>query len=272
MNLLVTLLLNGFYMRDLWLITRFNKWIENYSEQIPVWIEALSELDALVSLANYNSQNPGFVKPELSNDKFLSAKGLGHPLIDSLKRVNNNIELNSTGELFIVTGANMAGKSTFLRTVLINLVLASTGSRVCADYFVYKPSNIFSSIRTFDNLIDDVSYFQAELIRLKEMMSVAQNGEPVMVAIDEPLKGTNSEDKRRGSMLLLKKLIELPVCGMVATHDLELKVLADENKGFKLVCFELDFDKGKVIYDYKLKPGVASTMNATLLMKDMGLI
>lgn len=272
LNVLMTFMLNGLFLRDLWLIVRVGNWLNTYKSEFLSWYDSIGELDAFVSLANYNYKHPDFVQPKPDASIFLDAKALGHPLITADKLVKNDFVLGSTGELFIVTGANMSGKSTFLRTVLINLVLASSGSKVCAASFVYKPASIFSSIRTFDNLIDDVSYFQAELIRLKQMMLEAEKGEPVVIAIDEPLKGTNSEDKRTGSMLLLEKIIRLPVCGLVATHDLELKQLAQKQAGFKLICFELKFDGQKIIYDYTLRQGVTSTMNATILMKNMGLI
>ncbi|MFB6340710.1 hypothetical protein ACE1ET_03255 [Saccharicrinis sp. FJH62] len=272
MNMVVSFLLNGVYMRDLWLILRFNRWLKKYKNEVPLWMAHIAEFDELISIANFNFNNPDFIFPDPEGTWFLKSEELGHPLIDAEKRVCNNFTITSTGELHIVTGANMSGKSTFLRTALINLVLASTGSAVCAKEFSYKPASIFSSIRTFDNLIDDVSYFQAELIRLKQMMEEAAKGEPVVIAIDEPLKGTNSEDKRKGSILLLGKMVELPVCGLVATHDLELKVLAENDKRFHLICFELRFEGEKVIYDYTLREGVTTTMNATILMKNMGLI
>ncbi|MFB6317366.1 hypothetical protein [Saccharicrinis sp. FJH54] len=272
LNMFTSFLLNGIYMRDLWLILRFNRWLNRYREEVAVWIVQIAEFDALISIGNFNYNNPAFVFPDPEGKEFLNAVKLGHPLIPSDKRVCNDFIISSTGELHIVTGANMSGKSTFLRTVLVNLVLASAGSAVCANRFRYKPASIFSSIRTFDNLIDDVSYFQAELIRLKHMMDEAVKGEPVVIAIDEPLKGTNSEDKRKGSVLLLKKMIELPVCGLVATHDLELKVLSENDKRFHLICFELNFEGEKVIYDYTIRDGVTTTMNATILMKNMGLI
>lgn len=272
LNFIVAVVLNGIYLRDLWLVFRFNKWLKENKQLVPVWIKKVAELDELISLANYNFNHSDFSFPDPKGEAFIAAENLGHPLIPSEKRVDNNFELSQTGEIYIVTGANMSGKSTFLRTALINLVLASTGSGVCARKFSYKPASIFSSIRTFDNLIDDVSYFQAELIRLKAMMEEAQKGLPVVIAIDEPLKGTNSEDKRSGSLLLLKKMIALPVCGLVATHDLELQQLAHEDSRFKLICFELRFDHDKVIYDYTLRSGVTETMNATILMKNMNLI
>lgn len=272
LNLLAAFIINGLFLRDLWLILRFNNWLKHYAGQVPLWIDRIAELDELVSLSDYCFKHPDFSFPDPQGKDYLDAEELGHPLIAKSKRINNDFVINSTGELHIVTGANMSGKSTFLRTVLLNLVLASTGSAVCAKRFAYRPASVFSSIRTFDNLIDDVSYFQAELIRLKEMMKEAGKGEPVVIAIDEPLKGTNSADKRSGSVLLLKKMIGLPVCGLVATHDLELQVLAKESKKFHLICFELEFRGDQVIYDYKLREGVTSTMNATILMKNMKLI
>ena len=272
LNMFVGLILNGTIMYDFWLILWFNKWLRHNKDKLPVWKEQLAELDALVSLANYNFNHPEFVLPEISDNIYFEASDLGHPLIPKKARVSNDFKIAELHDLSIVTGANMAGKSTFLRTVLVNLILASAGSKVCASSFNYKPTRIFSSIRTFDNLVDDVSYFQAELIRLKEMIDLAKEGQPVIIAIDEPLKGTNSEDKRKGSIQLLKKLIDLPVFGLVATHDLELQVLAKEDKRFRLLCFELDFEEDKVIYSYKLQNGVATRLNANILMKSMGII
>lgn len=167
----------------------------------------------------------------------------------------------------------MAGKSTFLRTIGINLILASQGCKVCATSFGFSPVRLFTNMRTTDNLMKDESYFYAELLRLKNMLELLRNGEKLFIIIDEMLKGTNSVDKLNGSVEVLKQLVQLNTHCMVATHDLKLTELADRFPGIiKNQCFEVNLSGDELQFDYKLKEGVTSTMNATFLMKKMGII
>jgi len=272
-NILITIVLNGLYMRDLFLLIRLDRWKEKYNGHLLGWINSLAEVDTLSSLANFHFNNPEFIYPSIDNNKIISAKGLGHPAIDENVRVCNDFELADNHKIDIITGANMAGKSTFLRTVGINLILAKCGGPVCATSFNFKPVTLFTSMRTTDDLADETSYFHAELLRLKQLIDLANGEEQVFIILDEILKGTNSKDKLNGSKRFLIRLLELPVSGLVATHDLELGKLESEHfEHFRNICFEIDIVGSNINYDYKLKSGVSQNMNATLLMESMGLI
>ncbi|MGL4327421.1 MAG: MutS-related protein, partial [Tannerellaceae bacterium] len=174
---------------------------------------------------------------------------------------------------FVVTGANMAGKSTFLRSVGVNMVLALTGSVVRATTFHFTPIQLFTSMRTTDNLAGGISYFHAELLRLKKLVDAASAGNPLFIILDEMLKGTNSTDKLNGSIRFLEKIRTLPLCGLIATHDLALGELSTKYPTeFHNICFEIEHTNEAISYDYKLKPGVSRNMNASILLKQMGLI
>jgi DNA mismatch repair ATPase MutS len=231
-------------------------------------------MDALVSLANCNYNHPGWATPTVSSSEFhFSAENMGHPLIDEKRCVRNSFQLTNDEQIVIITGANMAGKSTFLRTIGINLILASNGCKVCADSFTFSPIRIYTNMRTTDNLMSDESYFYAELLRLQSMLNHIRSGEKLFVVIDEMLKGTNSTDKLNGSKELVHQLVALKTHGIVATHDLNLTELAlIYPSAIKNHCFEVQLRSDELIFDYKLTEGVTRTMNATFLMKKMGII
>ena len=231
-------------------------------------------MDALVSLGNYASNNPEYVYPEIHEGGFtFQAEYLGHPLLHPEKRISNNFEVNGWSKVLIVTGANMAGKSTFLRTVGVNLILSRLGAPVCAGKMRVTPVEIYTNMRTTDSLLKEESYFFAELKRIKGVLDRLQKGERIFVILDEMLKGTNSVDKLNGSKKLIRKLLELKAVALIATHDLKLSELQDEfpqqviNK-----CFEISIENNELVFDYKLSDGVTKTMNATFLMKKMGII
>ena len=167
----------------------------------------------------------------------------------------------------------MAGKSTFLRTIGVNLILAQSGNVVCSRYFAFQPMTLFTSMRTTDSLSKDTSYFHAELLRLQQLVNIAQQEDKVFIILDEMLKGTNSVDKLNGSLAFLKRILSYPISGLVATHDLALGELADAfPEHFFNVCFEIVHSGSQITYDYKLHPGISSNMNASILLKQMGLI
>lgn len=272
-NIIVAILFNGLYLRDLHTLKAIDTWQKENLKHFPKWFDAIANLDALNSLAGFSFNHPNFVLPECSNNTLLRAKDLGHPLIDAKERVDNDISYESSSFFYIVTGANMAGKSTFLRTVSVNIIMASLGLPVCAKQFTYKPVKLFTSIGTFDDLIAHTSYFKAELLRLKKLYDSAVTGEPLFIVLDEILKGTNSEDKRKGSIGVLKKLIKEPVYGLVATHDLDLGKLSTQYpESFKNICFEISFQEDQMSFDYKLRDGITQNMNASYLLENMGLI
>ena len=264
-NFIVAFLLNGLYLRDMHTLLDLDAWKEKYGKHLDTWTAAVSQTDALASMANFSFNHPEYTFPVISDNYQLNAEGIGHPLLQNKKCVTNDF-------MFIVTGANMAGKSTFLRTVGINLVLAQSGNVVRSARFDFHPTALFTSMRTTDNLAKDTSYFHAELLRLKQLVEMAKQ-EHVFIILDEMLKGTNSVDKLNGSLAFLRKLLQYPVTGLIATHDLALGELANEYpENFFNVCFEITHQGEEIQYDYKLHKGVSTTMNASILLKQMGLI
>ncbi len=273
MNLLAALILEGVLLWDIQCILKIEKWKEKNREYFPDWLNSIYKCDALASLATFSYNNPELAFPSITNKPVFHAKDMGHVLIPAENRVNNDFAIDNEGNICIVTGANMAGKSTFLRTVATNFILAMVGAPVCAKGLLFKPMKIFSSLRTTDSLNKSESYFYAELKRLKIMLDILKKGVSMLVFLDEILKGTNSKDKQKGSMEVLKQIIQYRGTGLIATHDLELTELEKyypeniENK-----CFEVNFEGDKLRFDFLLRNGITQKMNAMLLMKNMGII
>ena len=273
-NLLVGLVLESAFLWDIRCLFRLNRWQEKYAQELPKWLEVIAEFDALTSLANCNYNNPEWAVPEIEYAGFsLDTINLGHPLIDEIRCVKNDFHLNRQEQISIITGANMAGKSTFLRTIGINLILAANGCKVCASKFKFTPVRIFTNMRTSDNLMNDESYFYAELLRLQTMLNLIRNGENLFVIVDEMLKGTNSVDKLNGSKELIRQLISLNTHGIVATHDLSLTELVHSYpEAIKNQCFEVQLQNDELTFNYRLTEGITRTMNASFLMRKMGII
>lgn len=272
-NILVGLILNGLILWDYHIIHRLKKWKSEYKEMLPGWLDMLGQVDAYISLSNYAFNNHDFAYPLVSEkDIILNAKNLGHQLIDENSRVCNDFALERKGVICIVTGANMAGKSTFLRTIAVNYVLAMTGAPVCASEMTFTPLHLFTSMRTTDSLSNSESYFYAELKRLKTLKSRIESGDMVLFILDEILKGTNSEDKSVGSKLFLERILELGGTGLIATHDISLGELEkDHPREIVNKCFEVEIDGEVIKFDYKIQNGITHKMNATILMKQMGI-
>jgi DNA mismatch repair ATPase MutS len=250
------------------------RWHQQHHSEIAGWLDTIAAFDELVSFAGFAGNHPGFVYPEVANGDFVfKSEQLGHPLLPQNKRVGNDFSVAGWSKAVIVTGANMAGKSTFLRTVGVNLILAEAGAPVCAQSMVFTPVQLFTNMRTTDSLQKEESYFFAELKRIKRVLELLENGMPVFVILDEMLKGTNSVDKLNGSKELVKKLLQLPAVSLIATHDLKLSEMeADFPKQVANLCFEIRIENNEMVFDYKLSPGVTQTMNATFLMRKMGII
>lgn len=274
LNMLAGFFLNGLVLWDFMCIRRLEEWKRSTASGLPLWMNLIGEIDALNSLANYAFNNPDSTYPEIAGDTMVfEASGIGHPLIDRAIRVDNDFSVDRKGQVFIITGANMSGKSTFLRTVAVNMVLAMTGAPVCARKLRMSPVNIFTSMRTTDSLSKNESYFYAELKRLKILSERLEAGENVFFILDEILKGTNSTDKSQGSRMYLRKLIGLGATGLIATHDISLGEMAAEfpenviNK-----CFEINIEGESISFDYKLRDGITRRMNAVALMKQMDIV
>jgi len=273
-NILIGVFLNSLFLWDIRCVYRLWIWHNRHHQKLTNWLEVIAETDALISLSNFANNHPDFTYPEIHADGFtFQAQKMGHPLLLKSKRVCNDFEIDGWSKVMIITGANMAGKSTFLRTVGVNLILARTGAPVCAERMVFTPIEIYTNMRTTDSLLKDESYFFAELKRIKGVLDLLQKGERFFVILDEMLKGTNSVDKLNGSKELIRKLLELKAVSLIATHDLKLSEMEDEfpqqvfNK-----CFEIRIENDDLVFDYTLSNGVTKTMNATFLMKKMGII
>ena len=272
-NIVIAFILNGLYLKDFHTLLRLDHWRKKYGPDIETWTDVLSEADALISMANYRFNHPAYCLPVICQDRLLDTEEIGHPLLKSERNVTNDFSIRSLHQIAIVTGANMAGKSTFLRTIGVNLILAQSGNVVCSRYFAFQPMTLFTSMRTTDSLSKDTSYFHAELLRLQQLVNIAQQEDKVFIILDEMLKGTNSVDKLNGSLAFLKRILSYPISGLVATHDLALGELADDfPEHFFNVCFEIVHSGSQITYDYKLHPGISSNMNASILLKQMGFI
>lgn len=273
-NILVGLALDSLLLWDIRCVYRLNQWHNEYESYVAEWFDVIARIDALISFANINYNHPDWALPIIEdNGRILHAEDLGHPLIPKEKRIDNSFVLKEDEQIVIITGANMAGKSTFLRTLGVNIIFASQGCKVCAASFTFTPVRLFTHMRTSDNLMKDESYFYAELLRLHHILELLRKGENLFIIIDEMLKGTNSIDKLNGSIELLKQLIQYKTHCIVATHDLKLTELASVYpRIIKNQCFEVNLSNNELEFDYKLRDGVTSTMNATFLMRKMGII
>ena len=272
-NLMVHLIFNPLCLWDIRKTMQIDHWKECYGSQSVEWIKTLGEWDALGSLANFTFTHPNYTFPELTSDYFtLKGKNLGHPLMKQDACVRNNIDIEKHPYFLIITGANMSGKSTYLRTIGVNFVLACMGAPVCADALRLSPAVLITGLRTSDSLNDNESYFFAELKRLKMIIDRLEAGERLFIILDEILKGTNSVDKQKGSLALIQQLIRLQSCGIIATHDLPLGNLEMEFPNqIKNYHFEADITNDELSFSYRLQEGIVQNMNACFLMKKMGI-
>ncbi|MFD2918537.1 DNA mismatch repair protein MutS [Terrimonas rubra] len=271
-NLLVSILLNGIVQFHVHVLYKLERWKEQNGNKIFDWLQLLGDMEALNSFANLAHNNPDFCTPELSATETLSADNMGHLLIRKEKRVTNSVSF--AGEKFmILTGSNMSGKSTFLRTLGVNLLLARSGSMVCATRFVFYPYDVYVSMRITDSLQDSESFFYAELKRLETIIAHLEAGNKTFILLDEILRGTNSNDKRNGTIGLIRKLQRMQACGIIATHDVVVADLIQEYPGYiSNNCFESEIVNDELLFDYKLKQGVCTKLSASFLMKKLGVI
>ena len=265
--------LNLFVMRDIRIVLNIEQWKKTYKQEIEKWIDALANFDALLSLGGFAFNHPTYVYPEIADSYFImKGTALGHPLLHRDVCVCNDISIADASQFMIITGANMAGKSTYLRTVGVSYLLACIGAPVFAKELTVYPASLVTSLRTSDSLAANESYFYAELKRLKWIIDRLKSGEKLFIILDEILKGTNSVDKQKGSLALIRQLISYRTCGIVATHDLVLATLHDEYpEQINNYRFEADIDGDKLSFSYQLQEGVAQNLNAYFLMKSMGI-
>lgn len=274
LNLLVNIFLNSFLLYDIHCVMALEKWKEKNKQDFQDWVNAVGEIEMLISLSTFAFNHADFCFPEISEgNPEIVAEGMGHPLIPVQENVVNNVSIGIHEKLLLITGSNMSGKSTFLRSIGTNLLLAQCGAPVSASKFRCTVMSILSSIRINDSLQDHTSYFMAELKRLRSIIDYLQTGEPALVLVDEVLRGTNSDDKTHGSEALIRKLVSSNAITLFATHDLSLGRLENDLNGkLSNYCFESTIAAGELTFDYKLNRGIAQNRNATFLMHKMGII
>lgn len=273
-NQFLYVLLEGSIFFQLQEIVRIERWKVRYGQHISEWLETVGELDALCSLGTFAYNHPQYTYPELTEKPFcFLATQMGHPLMPASQCVKNDATIPSRPFFLIITGANMAGKSTYLRTIGVNYLLACIGAPVCCERLKLHPNQLITSLRTSDSLSDNESYFFAELKRLKRIIDLLNQGQQLFIILDEILKGTNSMDKQKGSFDLIRQFMQLKANGIIATHDLLLGSLIKQfPEEIRNYCFEADIKENELIFSYKLREGVAQNMNACFLMKKMGII
>jgi len=271
-NLLVGITLNSLMVFDFQNLLRLIQWHRAWFDKMEDSMNVLGELEHYSSLGTWAFHLSDQGAYASIGEEPLKAENLIHPFMLVSGAVQNSASLSRFPEMSIITGANMAGKSTYLRTVGVNYVLAGLGIPVCAESFTYAGVHLFSSMRTTDSLQDGKSYFLSELERLSQLIEKVKTNEPVIVLLDEILKGTNSNDKAEGSRHFVEQLIRYKAGGMIATHDLSLCELADQNNSVLNFHYSADIQGNDLSFDYTLKPGICDTMNATFLMKKLGII
>jgi DNA mismatch repair ATPase MutS len=285
--------MNGILPWDIYFVRRLEQCRKEISGLLPAWLEVFAELEALSSLANFARLNPGFSYPVIDSETArkevapepgrrgagsippmrLQAEHMGHPLISAQTRIRNSFILDECHRIALITGSNMSGKSSFLRTLGVNLCLAYAGAPVCAARLRTSLFRIFACMRIDDSLADGFSLFYAEVKRLKMLLSTVEShaGFPVIFLLDEIFRGTNNKERFIGSQAFIRALAKHPAIGAIATHDLELVKLADENGAITNYHFREDVEAGRMIFDYRLRPGPCPTTNALKIMAMAGL-
>lgn len=274
LNFLFLLLVNPFLLWNLQMIFSLERWRRQHRNSIEPWFSALGETEALCSIAAIHFNHPHWTFPIIDGEQhgLLEATGLGHPLIAETTSVLNDFSTEGNGQIALITGSNMAGKSTFLRSIGVNMVLAMAGSPVLANRFKASVMKVSSSMRVADNLHESTSTFYAELKRLKAIIEQVKQHEPVLVLLDEILRGTNSLDRHTGSAALIRLLIRENAVALLATHDVELAEMAkDYSDHIHNYHFDAQIDGEELYFDYRLKAGVCQSINASLLMRKIGI-
>ncbi|MEQ3663518.1 MULTISPECIES: MutS-related protein [unclassified Olleya] len=270
-NLISAIFGNGYFLTDLKNAYRIEQWLENYKDKVEDWFEVVAFFDAYNSLGNYAFNHQQYIYPQIvEKQSDTKVTQLGHPLLKTEKRVDNDFEIKNQ-QFFIITGANMAGKSTFLRTVSLHIVMANVGLPVCAASSVYSPVKLITSMRTSDSLTDDSSYFFSELTRLKYIVDAIKQ-DNYFIILDEILKGTNSTDKAIGSRKFVEKLVASHATGIIATHDLSLCEIEKHLKEVKNYYFDAQIINDELYFDYTFKKGICQNMNASFLLKKMEIV
>ena len=265
-------ILNSIFMIEFYWTISIEKWKINSGNDFEGWINTIGELEALCSIAVIKYDNPHWSMPNIVNGSSkIIARNIGHPLLGE-KRVCNNLKVEAPHSVMLITGSNMSGKSTFMRTVGVNIVLAYAGAPVCADQFCCTIMDFYSCMRVSDNLGQNISSFYAEILKIKNIVKASKEGKQVLFLLDEIFKGTNSKDRHTGAMILVKQLSKTGNLGFISTHDLELGEMENHrNSKVKNYYFSEYYKENEIYFDYKLKIGVSPTRNAIYLMKLAGI-
>lgn len=273
LNPFLFIFLNTFLCWDLQQVLALEKWKRRNMQQVDRWFQALGDIEALSTVATLYFNHPFWCIPTLTTHPgVIAATDLGHPLIPVKQRVTSNFTSSGTPQIALVTGSNMAGKSTFLRSIGVNMVLGMMGAPVCASALTVTPMRVISSMRVTDNLQENTSTFYAELKKLKYIIEAVHRHEMVFLLLDEILRGTNSLDRQVGSKALIRQLIKEHAAGMLATHDLELAEMVDTyREAITNYHFDVQVENEELFFDYKLKKGVCKSLNASILMKKIGI-
>ena len=273
LNVLVFFMLNTFFLWDLWQLIALNNWRKNHKNNVSDWFNVIAQIEVAGSFAVLHFNNPGWRFPEIADEHFsFSCRQAGHPLIIKQQSVTNDFNINGTAKIDLITGSNMAGKSTFLRSIGVNMVLAYAGSCVYAQSFTVSVAVLMSSMRIEDNLAENTSTFYAELKKLKSIIDAVNEEKKLFILLDEILRGTNSLDRHTGSKALIEQLIRKNAVAVIATHDIELSKLENNfPQAIKNYHFDVQVNDNKLFFDYKLKQGICTSMNASILMKQIGI-
>jgi len=270
-NMIFGALANGFLLWDLRYAYSIEKWISVHGNSVERWLNTIAFFDSYNSLGNFAFNHPDYTFPEITkNDLIIEAKNISHPMLDPAEGVTNNFKI-SKEEFFVITGANMAGKSTFLRTISLQIVMANMGLPVCATFLRYQPIKLITSMRTVDSLTEHESYFFSELKRLKFIIDSISDDQ-YFIVLDEILKGTNSTDKAIGSRKFIEKLVGSNSTGLIATHDLSLCEVAKSLEKVENYYFDAAIVNDELHFDYKFKKGICQNMNASFLLKKMKIV
>lgn len=275
-NPFLALLLNLLGPWDLFFAYQLERFKLSLRGTLPAWLDAWHELEALAALANYASLHPQATFPILKTGEtgpILKAESVGHPLIPAATRVNNDFTLDCLGEVVIITGSNMSGKSTFLRTLGINLVMAYAGGPVTARRLETIPFRLFTSMTLSDSLSDGISFFYAEVRKLKTLLDQLESNQPhpLFFLVDEIFRGTNNRERRIGSLAYTQALVNRRGVGLISTHDLELVHLAETSPAIHNFHFREDIQGSEMVFDYTIRPGPSPTTNALRIMAMAGL-
>lgn len=267
----IYIVLNIVTLRDYHLIYSLENWKKNYGNNIELWLEGIAHFEELISLANINGNNPNWCIPEITEeDTCVKAKAIAHPLIGK-RAVKNDLWIDKNKSIMLVTGSNMSGKSTFLRTIGINLILAYIGTAVLAENFKASIMKMYTCMRTGDDLEQNISSFYAEILRVKKLIDGTKAESPIFFLLDEIFKGTNSKDRHAGAEILINQLSKENALGLVSTHDLELCDIEKKNSKVINYHFREYYKNNEIYFDYKLRMGSSTTQNALYLMQMAGI-